>query len=106
MKRDRNRPESPPPNQYKASFLRKIARKAQRKLKAQHTHTQVWLGLRMFGLVGWAVTIPTLLGIALGVWLDRQVQSRYSWTLMLLLIGLALGCFNAWYWVTKESQRD
>ena len=92
------------PERQKAAFLKKITRKAQRKLHARQSRTQVWLGMRMFGLVGWAVTVPTLLGIAIGVWLDRQVQSQYSWTLMLLLIGLGLGCFNAWYWVTKESQ--
>lgn len=92
------------PERQKAAFLKKIARKSQRKLNARQSHTQVWLGMRMFGLVGWAVTVPTLLGIALGVWLDRRVQSQYSWTLMLLLAGLGLGCFNAWYWVTKESQ--
>jgi ATP synthase protein I len=98
--------EAKQPDRQKANFLRKIARKAQRKLKAQQTRRQVWVGLRMFGLVGWAVTIPTLLGIALGIWIDRRVQSQYSWTLMLLLMGLALGCFNAWYWITKESQGD
>ncbi len=92
------------PERQKAAFLKKITRKAQRKLNARQSPTQVWLGMRMFGLVGWAVTVPTLLGIAIGVWLDRQVQSQYSWTLMLLLMGLGLGCFNAWYWVTKESQ--
>jgi ATP synthase protein I len=60
----------------------------------------------MFGMVGWAVALPTLMGVAVGVWIDRQVASQYSWTLMLLAVGVALGCWNAWYWVTKESQRD
>ncbi len=101
MSRDRR-----PSNQHKTVFLRKIIRKAERKLKAQQNHTQVWVGLRMFGLVGWAVTIPTMLGIALGVWIDQNTPSQYSWTLMLMLLGLGLGCWNAWYWVTKESQHD
>ena len=92
-------------DRQKEEFLKKIARKSERKLKARHSRTQVWIGMRMFGLVGWAVTIPTLIGITLGVWIDRKVQSQYSWTLMLLLIGVALGCLNAWYWIEKESQR-
>ena len=58
----------------------------------------------MFGLVGWAVSAPILLAVGLGVWLDGQFQSQYSWTLMLLLIGTGLGCFNAWYWIKKESE--
>jgi ATP synthase protein I len=66
----------------------------------------VWFGLGMFGLVGWAVAIPALLGVALGVWLDGRVPGRRSWTLTLLLVGLALGCVNAWYWVKRESGRE
>lgn len=87
------------------SFLDNIGGKAHRKLKARQTRKQVWFALGMFGMVGWAVTLPTLMGIALGIWIDRQVDSPYSWTLMLLAVGLGLGCWNAWYWVTKESQK-
>ena len=63
----------------------------------------------MSGLVGWSVTIPTLIGAALGIWVDKQYTSRYSWTLMLLLMGLIIGCLNAWLWVQseyKEMQED
>jgi len=100
------KPNRPRPNQPKADFLKKISRKSQRKLKAQRSRSQAWIGMKMFGLVGWAVSVPSLMGIALGVWIDRRVQSQYSWTLMLLLIGVALGCFNGWYWIEKESKRD
>lgn len=96
-----------PPNPPDAhSFIDSISEKARRKLKARQTRKQVWFALGMFGMVGWAVALPTLMGVALGVWIDRQVASQYSWTLMLLAVGAALGCWNAWYWVTKESQRD
>ncbi len=57
----------------------------------------------MFGLVGWAVAIPTLLGVALGVWIDMTWPGRFSWTLALLLAGAALGASNAWYWVSQEQ---
>ncbi|ERT09597.1 F0F1-ATPase subunit family protein [Lyngbya aestuarii BL J] len=60
----------------------------------------------MFGLVGWAIAIPTLIGIFIGVWIDTNWPSPYSWTLMLLFLGVILGCFNAWYWVQRESQQD
>lgn len=62
----------------------------------------VWFGLGMFGLVGWSVAVPTLALLALGIWIDRTWPSRYSWTLMLLLLGVLLGCVNAWYWLTRE----
>ena len=60
----------------------------------------------MFGLVGWSVAIPTLLGVALGLWLDARFPGRPSWTLTFLIIGAALGCLNAWYWIKQESQRE
>jgi ATP synthase protein I len=60
----------------------------------------------MFGVVGWTVAITTIIGVALGIWIDRTWPSSYSWTLTLLFIGLIVGCFNAWYWIKKESSPD
>jgi ATP synthase protein I len=86
-------------------FSQEVGVKAARKLKAQRHVTQtVWSGLGMMGMVGWSVAVPTLLGAALGLWLDKRYPGGYSWTLMLLAIGLGLGCFNAWHWVAKENR--
>jgi ATP synthase protein I len=89
-------------------MLEEVTRKADRKLKARgQEHRSIWFGLGMFGLVGWAVAVPTLLGIALGVWLDANWPTeRLSWTLTLLGVGIALGCLNAWYWVQRESRHE
>lgn len=106
MKPDQRPPNHKTSEQQKEAFLKKISRKSQRKLKAQHSPSEAWIGMRMFGLVGWAVSVPALMGIALGVWIDNRVQSQYSWTLMFLLIGVGLGCFNGWYWIEKERHRD
>jgi len=87
------------------AFIQQVGEKAARKLKAQRHVTQtVWSGLGMMGLVGWSVAVPTLLGAALGFWLDKHYPGGRSWTLMLLAIGLGLGCFNAWHWVAKEGR--
>lgn len=84
---------------------RRVGARAARKLKARRRGTQtVWSGLGMIGLVGWSVVVPTLAGAALGVWLDQNVPMKHSWTLMLLFIGLIIGCVNAWYWVDKEDK--
>ncbi len=86
-------------------FSREVGEKAARKLKAQRRVTQtVWSGLGMMGIVGWSVAVPTLLGAALGIWLDEHHPGGHSWTLMWLAIGLGLGCFNAWHWVAKEDR--
>jgi len=88
----------------KNSLSRKIGAKALRKIKSKRKGEQsVWFGLGMMGLIGWSVTVPTLLGAALGFWIDKHFPGSYSWTLALLLLGLIVGCVNAWHWVSKES---
>ncbi|MES2365318.1 MAG: AtpZ/AtpI family protein [Pseudomonadota bacterium] len=91
--------------QAETEFSQQVGEKAARKLKAQRQVTQtIWTGLGMMGLVGWSVAIPTLLGAALGIWIDKHFPGSHSWTLALLAIGLGLGCFNAWHWVSKEDR--
>ena len=86
-------------------FFRVVGDKLKRKLKAQQNPAQgVWMGLGMMGIVGWSVVIPTLLGAALGNWIDNHRPGTYSWTLMLLVIGLLLGCFNAWHWMASQGK--
>jgi len=91
-------------------FSRQVGEQAARKLLAQRGAAKsIWFGLGMSGLIGWSVTIPTLIGAVVGMWVDTHYPSSYSWTLMLLLMGLVIGCFNAWRWVDsefKEMQED
>ena len=93
------------PLRPKSSFSGEVGKKAERKLRAQrHVTRTVWFGLGMMGLIGWSVAIPTLLGALFGLWLDRHYPGDRSWTLALLVGGLAIGCFNAWHWVAKEDK--
>jgi ATP synthase protein I len=88
-----------------AAFSRKVGEVEARKLKTKRRGVQgIWLGLGMFGLIGWAVTIPTLLGVLLGAFLDKRYPGVHSWTLTLLIVGLFVGCLNAWHWVAKEEK--
>ena len=86
------------------TFAGEIGVKAARKLKARKSTQGVWFGLGMMGLVGWSVVVPTLLGAALGIWLDNHHPGKHPWTLSLLVVGLAVGCLNAWHWVAKEDK--
>jgi len=75
------------------------------KLKARRNPAPgVWFGLGMMGLIGWSVVVPTLGGAALGLWLDQRHPGAHSWTLALLVAGLAIGCLNAWHWVANEDK--
>jgi ATP synthase protein I len=84
-------------------FLRQVTAKAARKLRAQRAGAQsVWFGLGMLGLIGWSVAVPTLIGVMIGVWLDRRHPGSHSWMLPLLVAGLVIGCANAWHWLSRE----
>ena len=86
-------------------FAGQAGMKAARKLKARrHASSGIWFGLGMMGLIGWSVAVPTLLGAALGLWLDERHPGTHSWTLALLVAGLAIGCANAWHWVVKQDK--
>jgi ATP synthase protein I len=97
-----DKPKRTPKNE--PTFAGQIGAKAERKLKARKSTQGVWFGLGMMGLIGWSVTVPTLLGTMLGIWLDQRHPGAHSWTLALLVVGLAIGCLNAWHWVAKEDK--
>lgn len=91
----------------KETLSESVGTKADRKIEARREPKAiVYFGLGMFGLVGWSVAVPTLLGVALGIWIDRTWPSQFSWSLMLLVLGIALGCLNAWRWVEQASRND
>lgn len=93
------------PAKPRPALSQEVGAKAVRKLKARRGSAQsVWFGLGMMGLIGWSVAIPTLLGAALGLWLDEHHPGKHAWTLALLAAGLAIGCLNAWHWVAKENE--
>ena len=89
-------------DEFSAEVAKQESRKALAKKKGIRS---IWFGFGTFGLIGWSVVTPMLLGIVIGVWVDRHYTSKYSWTLTLLIGGLMLGCFNAWHWINKENEQ-
>jgi ATP synthase protein I len=93
------------PSQRDDAFVDKIASKTSRKLKAQRDGSQgIWFGLGMSGLIGWSVAAPALAGALFGLWLDRHYPASHSWTLSLMVAGIALGSFNAWHWLAQQDK--
>jgi len=89
------------------SLLDAVERSQERKLRSRRDgRPEIARGLGTSGIIGWSVAVPTLLGIALGVWLDRRVDSDYAWTLVLLAAGLLIGGITAWYWAGRELDGD
>ncbi|WP_296713204.1 AtpZ/AtpI family protein [Rhodoblastus sp.] len=57
--------------------------------------------LAQIGVLGWMIVTPTLIGLFIGRWLDRSLNTDLFWTAPLLLLGLGLGCWSAWKWMQK-----
>ena len=89
----------------KRSLDQQVGAIVARKLKARDNPAPgLWFGLGVMGVIGWSITVPTLLGAALGIWLDKHHPGKHAWTLALLVAGLVIGCLNAWHWVAKEDK--
>ncbi len=86
-------------------FSKQVSEKEKRKMNAQLQNSgSVWSGIGIFGMIGWSVAVPTLLGAALGLWLDKKYHPAFSWTLTGLLTGLCIGCVLAWHWIEAENK--
>jgi len=85
-------------------FTKAVGSREDRKLRARSwADESLWFWVGMFGLVGWSVALPTVIGIGVGVWIDKRWPGPHSWTLMLMFVGLIVGCATAWFWVRRES---
>jgi ATP synthase protein I len=50
--------------------------------------------------------VPTVLGIALGVFLDKRFPQNFSWTITLLFAGVIIGALITWHWLSEKSKED
>ena len=62
-----------------------------------------WRSLGVLGMVGWPIALASIAGVLLGRWFDSRWQTRPQFTLLFLLIGVAIGCYAAW---TSLSRRN
>jgi ATP synthase protein I len=69
---------------------------AKQRQQARRSDGSLLRSVAILGVVGWSVVLPTLIGIAAGIWIDKHWHTPVSWTLILMASGLLLGCANAW----------
>ena len=90
----------------RSSFVEEISAEEKRRIKGRHRkHKEVWFGLGMMGIIGWSVSIPTIAGLAVGIWADSLRDTSISWTLTGIFIGLMTGVITAWYWIRHEQEQ-
>ena len=84
-------------------MIRQVGAEQDRMLRARRRTNGNWSGIAILGVIGWSVALPTLAGIAIGLWIDHHWPSRFSWTLMMLIGGLVFGCVSAWLRVKGDQ---
>lgn len=62
------------------------------------------IGYVKFGLVGFFVLIPAIIGAIIGERFDSP--ESYTWTLTFLAAGFLIGILSAFLWVRKEIRYD
>lgn len=88
--------ESPKLPPSAARMIRDVGAAQKRIERGRRQKNSVLSSIAILGVVGWSVTVPTVLGVVLGVWMDRRWPGRFSWALTLMMLGLAIGCTSAW----------
>ena len=64
---------------------------------------QVVYRAALLSVYGWQMAIPVLLGIILGILLDKVLPiPHFSWILNLVLLGFVIGFYNATGWIKKN----
>jgi ATP synthase protein I len=84
-------------------MIREVGVRQERIARGRSQKNSVLSSIAILGVVGWSVTMPTVLGAVLGVWIDRHWPSRFSWAVTLLMAGLAVGCTNAWLRIRRDQ---
>lgn len=63
-------------------------------------------GFGVFGIVGWSIAVPTVVGALLGNKLNTLAPQDFSWTIALILGGAVVGIIIALGWLSKEGEEQ
>lgn len=87
----------------------RIARAARRAVERERNareEPEPSLGSRLgqIGILGWSIVVPTLLGLAIGHWLDKRFHTGVFFAAPLLMAGAAFGLWSAWKWMHRQTR--
>jgi ATP synthase protein I len=86
-------------------FSRNIEKSAKELMKAREEKRSFWHYASLVGAGGWLFVIPVVGGAYLGRYLDKRMGSGILWTAALIVIGIAIGIYNIWYFLIRKSQQ-
>lgn len=87
--------------------VKQVQKKAEQMRKTRQRKAYSPLqGFSAFGVIGWSVAVPTVLGAIAGKWLNNAAPQSFSWVLALMLAGLVIGIIVAWDWIGKNQDEN
>jgi ATP synthase protein I len=96
MEEDPRRPAVGGANRREEQLARALHRDLQRRQRRDSSHRTFWRWLGVLGMVGWPFAITTVGGAWLGHYLDTRLGTGIQFTLLLMVVGLALGSTVVW----------
>jgi ATP synthase protein I len=104
---DRSSADRVATDRVSADRVEHAAQQAARRERAGREEPEPSLGARLgqIGILGWTIVVPTLLGLALGHWLDRYFGTRVFFSAPLLMVGAGVGLWSAWKWMHRQTRR-
>jgi len=86
-------------------FPKEIEKSAKDLLKGRREGSGFWHYASIIGVGGWVFVIPIVAGAYLGRFLDGKIKSGVSWTITLIIIGIAAGGYNVWLFYFREPEK-
>jgi ATP synthase protein I len=90
------------PQQRRPDLRKSLARDVSRRKRRESGHRSFWRSLGVLGMVGWPIAVGASGGAILGHWLDHHFGSGIRYTLILLTLGVTIGCLAAWRAVRRR----
>lgn len=83
---------------------REVERQARRMRQAEHDRATLLANTVYLTTLGLLFVLPVVAGVYLGQWLDSRLPG-YSvrWTIGLLLLGIAFGVLNVYYFIKRRQ---
>lgn len=87
----------------RAEFHRQVeAKKARARRAREEGDRTMKAGWGAFGVVGWSIVVPALIGVVAGMWIDSRIGGGIRYTLSFLTLGIVMGMVNVWNWMNKQ----
>lgn len=86
-------------------FLEDVDKSAKNLMKARREKSSFWHYAYIIGVGGWLFVIPIVAGAYIGRYLDKKTEGGISWAITFIIIGIAIGIYNIWYFYIRRSER-